>query len=90
MEEKIQPHGLENPGEDVLSGLCMTCCHIIRLVEVQKDPLRFGQVRERHACPEENIKSTAISMEASMGAIMHYYAMNLSKVPSELLQCEKK
>lgn len=31
LEEKIQPRGLENPGEDVLSGLCMTCCDIIRV-----------------------------------------------------------
>lgn len=38
LEEKIQPHGLENPGEDLLSGLCLTCCHVIRLVGIQKDP----------------------------------------------------
>lgn len=55
LEEKIQPHGLENPGEDLLSGLCMTCCHIIRLVGIQKDP-RVIWISARTACvsPEKH------------------------------------
>lgn len=66
MEEKIQPHGLENPGEDLLSGLCLTCCHTIRLVGIQKDPRVIWT--SVCVCPQKTAENTASSREVSKGA----------------------